>query len=106
MTSKLFWILPLVVMGIGVLPMPYGYYNILRIVVCICAAFMAVRAIKTQNGQLVSWLFGGLALLYNPVLPVHLNEKPVWMIVNVLTAILFIVFRDLSYDEEEENSSR
>jgi len=101
MTTRLVWIAPLVVMGIGVLPMPYGYYNILRVVVCVSAIFMAFRAIKTHNRQLVPWLFGGLALLYNPVLPVHLNEKAIWMIVNAVTALLFIIFRDLSNDEDE-----
>jgi len=103
MSTRLFWIAPLVVMGIGVLPMPYGYYNILRIVVCISAVFMAVRAMKSEKGQLVPWLFGGLALLYNPVLPVHLNEKAIWMMVNAVTAVLFIAFRDLSNDEESGN---
>lgn len=62
---------------------------------------MAFRAIKTHNRQFVPWLFGGLALLYNPVLPVHFNEKAIWMIVNAVTALLFIIFRDLSNDEDE-----
>ena len=100
MSGRLFWVAPLVVMGIGVLPMPYGYYNILRVVVCVSAVFMAVRAMKTENGQLLPWLFGGLALLYNPVLPVHLNEKAIWMMVNAFTAIVFIVFRNLTTSKE------
>ena len=87
-------------MGIGVLPMPYGYYNILRVVVCVSAVFMAVRAMKTENGQLLPWLFGGLALLYNPVLPVHLNEKAIWMMVNAFTAVVFFVFRNLTSSKE------
>ena len=57
---------------------------------------MAVRAMKTEKGQLVPWLFGGLALLYNPVLLVHLNEKAIWMMVNAFTAVVFIVFRNLT----------
>ena len=100
MSGRLFWVAPLVVMGIGVLPMPYGYYNILRVVVCVSAVFMAVRAMKTENGQLLPWLFGGLALLYNPVLPVHLNEKAIWMMVNAFTAVVFIVFRNLTTSKE------
>ena len=103
MTTRFFWIAPLVVMGFGVLPMPYGYYNILRVVVCVSAIFMAFRATKTPNGQLAMWLFGGLALLYNPILPVHLNEKAIWMIVNAVTAVLFVTFRELSNDSDKEN---
>ena len=71
---------------------------------CVSAIFMAVRATKTPNGQLAMWLFGGLALLYNPILPVHLNEKAIWMIVNALTALLFVTFRELSNDSDEKNS--
>ena len=104
MTTRLFWIAPIVVMGIGVLPMPYGYYNILRVVVCVSAIFMTVRATKTPNGQLAMWLFAGLALLYNPVLPVHLNEKAIWMMVNAVTAVLFFNFRELSNDRDNKNS--
>ena len=100
MSTRLFWIAPLVVMGIGVLPMPYGYYNILRVVVCVSAVFMAVRAMKTQNRQLEAWLFGGLALLYNPILPVHLNDRAIWMMVNAFTAFVFIVFRNLAPSEK------
>ena len=104
MTTRLFWIAPIVVMGIGVLPMPYGYYNILRLVVCVSAIFMTVRATKTPNGQLAMWLFTGLALLYNPVLPVHLNEKAIWMMVNAVTAVLFFTFRELSNDRDNKTS--
>jgi hypothetical protein len=100
MSTRLFWIAPLVVMGIGVLPMPYGYYNILRVVVCVSAVFMAVRAMKSEKGQLVPWLFGGLALLYNPILPVHLNDRAIWMMVNAFAAIVFIVFRNLAPSEK------
>ena len=90
-------------MGIGIFPMPYGYYNILKVVVFISSVFMTFRAMKTQNKQLVPWLFGGLALLYNPLMPVHLNEKSLWIIMNAITALIFIVFRNLSADEEDDS---
>ena len=83
--------------------MPYGYYNILKVVVFISSVFMTFRAMKTQNKQLVPWLFGGLALLYNPLMPVHLNEKSLWIIMNAITALIFIVFRNLSADEEDDS---
>ena len=56
-STRLFWIAPLVVMGIGIFPMPYGYYNILKVVVFISSVFMTFRAMKTQNKQLQIVLF-------------------------------------------------
>ena len=41
MDKKIFWIAPIVAMGIGFLPMPYGYYNLSRLIVCGCAVYFA-----------------------------------------------------------------
>ena len=103
MANRLFWIAPIVVMGIGFFPMPYGYYNILRVVVFVSSVFMIARAMKVQHKQSLPWLFSGVALLYNPILPIHLNDKSIWMIVNALTAVLFILFRYLTLDEKDNN---
>jgi len=35
------------------------------------------------------WIFGFLAILYNPIIPIHLYEKGIWIIVNIITSILF-----------------
>jgi len=40
-------------------------------------------------------VFGALAVLYNPIIPVHLYEKEIWMIVNLVTAAVFFFKRDL-----------
>jgi len=38
MNKNIFWIIPIVVMGIGFLPMPYGYYILSKLIVCGCWA--------------------------------------------------------------------
>ena len=75
-------------MGIGLLPMPYGYYNLSRIVVCVCSIYFAVQLFK-ENDLVFVWIFGFLAILYNPIIPIHLYEKGIWIIVNIITGILF-----------------
>ncbi len=85
-----FWIAPLVVMGIGLLPMPYGYYFLSRIVVCVCALFFATQLYK-NNIMPTVWIFSGIAILYNPIFPVHLGEKSIWIVVNIITALMFII---------------
>ena len=87
--KNIFWIAPILVMAIGFLPMPYGYYNLSRIVVCVCSIYFAYNLYKQDDITFV-WIFGLLAVLYNPIIPIHLYEKKIWMIVNILTAVLFI----------------
>ena len=86
--KNIFWIAPIIIMGIGLLPMPYGYYNLSRIVVCVCSIYFAVKLFKEDDLVFV-WIFGFLAILYNPIIPIHLYEKGIWIIVNIITSILF-----------------
>ena len=90
MDTKVFWIAPIIVMAIGFLPMPYGYYNLSRLVVSGCAIYFAYSLYKHTDFTFV-WIFGFLAVLYNPIIPVHLYDKQIWMVVNVITGLLFFV---------------
>lgn len=92
MNSNIFWIAPIVAMAIGLLPMPYGYYTLSKLIVCGCAVVFATSLYKEKDRVFV-WLFGSLAVLYNPVIPVHLYEKELWMVVNIITAVLFLLKR-------------
>ena len=103
MNSKVFWIAPIIIMAIGFLPMPYGYYNLSRLVVCGCSIYFAYQLYQRQDITFV-WIFGFLAILYNPIIPVHLYEKQIWMIVNIVTALIFVFKgKQLDTPEHKEN---
>ena len=85
-----FWLAPLIVMGIGLFPMPYGYYFLSRIVVCVCAIFFASQLYRVSEQSSV-FIFVGIAVLYNPLFPIHLGDKSIWIAVNVITGILFML---------------
>jgi hypothetical protein len=68
---------------------PYGYFTLLRWVVCTIAVVFAVYAYKVQRAW-ASWVFGALAILFNPLVPVHLSRKT-WPPVDVAAAMVFIV---------------
>ena len=78
-----------VMLLIAILPLPYGYYILLRWVVCISAIFSAWVA--NELGK-KSWLFlmAIIALLFNPLVPIHL-DKGTWVIIDFIAAILFLV---------------
>lgn len=68
---------------------PYGYYVLLRWILCPACAFLAVHAHAVGKVGWV-WLFGVTAAIYNPVLRVHLNRE-IWSFVNIATIVLFAV---------------
>jgi hypothetical protein len=67
---------------------PYGFFQVLRVVVCGIAAYAAVVGNRSGNSGW-TWALGATAALYNPFLPVHLTRN-MWGVVNVLTIVLLI----------------
>ncbi len=66
---------------------PYGYYVLLRWVITGVALFVLSIANKLQKEEWVK-LMAGIAILFNPILPIHL-DKETWVIIDFIVAILF-----------------
>ena len=92
--SKNFLITPILI-SIGVLlwalipTNPYGYYIFLRIVVCAVCIFLANYSLKNEYNNWI-WVFGVIAIIYNPIIRVHLNRS-LWSIINIITIIILII---------------
>ena len=43
--KKVFWLAPIVVLAIGIFPLPIGYYTLSRLVVCASAIYFAYNFI-------------------------------------------------------------
>ena len=67
---------------------PYGYYQLLRFVVCGAAAYVAFTAYNWQK-LWATWLFGFVAVLFNPLILIHLPRE-IWQPIDVVCGILFI----------------
>lgn len=89
---EIFWIAPIAALVIGFLPMPFGYYMISRLIVSGCALYFAVKFYKQQD-NFKPWIFGFLMVLYNPIIPIPLGSKELWMIVNIPTIYYFFMNR-------------
>lgn len=87
--SAAFWIFPVVLLLVAVLPLPYAYYIFMRVVVCGAALYIAFSENEVSKG-VNFWVCAllGVAVLYNPVVPFHLSRK-VWLILNIATALFF-----------------
>jgi hypothetical protein len=66
---------------------PYGFYVFLMLAICGLCLCLASEAHSAKKTGLV-WLFIGLALLYNPIIRVHLDRE-IWAVLNVLTVAGF-----------------
>lgn len=93
--NKIFWLAPIVVLAIGILPLPIGYYTLSRLVVCASAIYFAYNFYK-KNNQTNLWIFVFIAVLYNPIIPVYLYKKVIWIVVNIITIYLFYKNKDLN----------
>lgn len=68
---------------------PYSYYIILRFIICgvsICGIWYAYRVRKF----LWLWVFSAIAVLFNPIIPIHL-KKEAWIIVDLAVIIIFLI---------------
>lgn len=68
---------------------PYGYYQLLRFVVCGVSVYVAFMAYQWQK-LWATWLFGFIALLFNPLIPIHLSRE-IWQPIDIICAIIFLI---------------
>ncbi len=75
---------------VGLIDLPIGYYTLLRIVVTIGS--VAVVITEFENGLNI-WVitFGLIAILFNPLIPIYLNDKSTWMPIDIIGGMLFII---------------
>ena len=88
MPSALLYFVPAAMNFIALLEMPYGYYQLLRVVVtgCALAIFYYTRERAAMPSHLI--LFA-IAAIYNPVMKVHM-DRDVHVIFNIVTALLLV----------------
>ncbi len=68
---------------------PYGYFQILRWVVTGVALYNAFRAYELNMTNWI-WTMAIIALIFNPIEPVHLT-RDVWWIIDLATAAVMFV---------------
>jgi hypothetical protein len=68
---------------------PYGYYLFLRWVVTGIALFVLWAAYELEKKTWL-WIMGVIAVLFNPIAPIHL-DKGTWVVIDFIAAIIFIV---------------
>lgn len=65
--------------------LPYGYFNLLRLVVCGTSVFNVIQFDKDEN-KMLYWTFIFIAILFNPLIPVHL-DRDLWVVVDIVCVV-------------------
>ena len=91
---KILRILLAILLILCLLPMPYGYFNLVRIISMICFAIFAYRYYSEKKMELAI-TFCGLAILFQPLIKIHLG-RGLWNTVDLIVAafLLFLLYID------------
>lgn len=68
---------------------PYGYYTLLRFVVCGTGAYIAFYSFEEES-KIIGSISILVALLFNPIILVHL-DKDTWVVIDFIVAIFFSI---------------
>ncbi|WP_348521669.1 DUF6804 family protein [Bosea sp. EC-HK365B] len=77
--------MPIALLLLALVPWPYAYYQMLRIVVCAAAGYLAYGEYQRIGLGVWAIILAVLALVFNPVAPLHMKRE-IWAILNIGTA--------------------
>lgn len=88
---------------LAVLPMPYVYYKLLKVVIFGVCLFFAYAMHHYKVSKKGMYILIGLAVLYNPIVSFHFGKEG-WTIVNFLTIALLLApraYSGITFDRKE-----
>lgn len=90
-------------LSIAIFIMPSDFYVLLRYAVFLGAVLVVINTIKLQ----LKWAFVFLivGLVFNPIYPIYLYNKSPWILIDIITALLFLfevlTFNDAKSEKKE-----
>ena len=88
-----FFIVPGILLLIGLLPVPDLYFAILRIYLFISATVLTYKFYSDEKDNIYAAIFAGIAIIYNPIFFIEFGNKEIntGPIIFVLTIALFVL---------------
>jgi len=83
---------------VAILTLPIIYYTFLRAIVSLGAIVLIYNFFKQKNYPLIA-VFIVVLLLFNPIFPIYLHRKSIWIPLDVITGLLFLI---IGYYEKKE----
>ena len=74
---------------LAVMPLPIGYYTFLRFIITI-GALLAIFLIYQHKNKAPIFIFFVITILFNPIVPIYLYKKGIWIPLDILTGCAFL----------------
>lgn len=87
---------------LGVLPLPYGYYMLLRLIAFGAFAWAAYVTFE-KNEVVLPWVFIILALIFNPIMQIHF-PKGIWTIIDFCSGLFLVLIKGKIQEEDDRNT--
>jgi hypothetical protein len=68
---------------------PYGFFTLMRLVVFGTTVYLSWLAYNSEM-QAWIWFFGFIALVFNPLIPLHLG-RDLWKVIDLLVAVFLFI---------------
>lgn len=77
---------------LAILPLSYGYYEVLRVVVTLGCIYLLVRDWKTSDSQIKGILIV-ISILFNPISPIYLS-KMIWVMIDLIAGLFLLGYEE------------
>ncbi|WP_415324611.1 DUF6804 family protein [Chryseobacterium sp. MMS23-Vi53] len=85
----------------GIFRLPIEYYTFLRILVSIGALLVLYSTLSFRQ-HYFSIIFLVILILFNPVFPIYLYRKSIWIPIDTITGILFLLINFIEKTEPKK----
>ncbi|RLJ73702.1 DUF6804 family protein [Pedobacter alluvionis] len=75
---------------VAILKLPIEFYTFLRTIVSLGAGLLIYSWIKQKNYALAI-VFVLVLILFNPLFPIYLHRKSIWIPLDIITGLLFLI---------------
>jgi len=102
--TKIVSIICAVLLFIATFHWPIKYYTFLRIVIFLGA----ILVIIPHNVKQLHWtvIFCIIAVLFNPIFPIHLHMKSHWIPIDIVSGILFLLETFMQMPKRKEKKAK
>lgn len=86
---------------VGIFRLPIEYYTFLRILISIGALIVLYNVLISKQ-HYFSIIFLVILIIFNPVFPIYLYRKNLWIPIDVITGILFLLINFIDKPEQKK----
>lgn len=79
-------------LGLAVLPLPYGFYTFVKIVTTAVFTWAAVIEYRQNTSPMMIWILVLVAILFNPIILIHLTRET-WQLLDIMALIILVTHR-------------